>query len=116
MIVGAGPVGLTLALDLAWRGIDVVVERRCDGEPPRIRSNHVSARSMEIFRRLGAAKAMREAGLPADYPNDIAFRTTPADIARPGPVGDAVRARLDPRPRQLRDQQRERWLFLRRAV
>jgi len=81
LIVGAGPVGLTLALDLAWRGIDVVViERRCDGEPPRIRSNHVSARSMEIFRRLGAAKALREAGLPADYPNDVAFRTTVTGI------------------------------------
>ena len=29
LIVGAGPVGLTLAIDLAWRGIDVtVVETR----------------------------------------------------------------------------------------
>jgi 2-polyprenyl-6-methoxyphenol hydroxylase-like FAD-dependent oxidoreductase len=77
LIVGAGPVGLTLALDLAWRGIDVlVVEQRRADEPPRIRSNHVSARSMEIFRRLGMAKALRESGLPADYPNDVAFRTT----------------------------------------
>ena len=25
LIVGAGPVGLTLAMDLAWRGVDVVV-------------------------------------------------------------------------------------------
>jgi len=25
LIVGAGPVGLTLAIDLAWRGIDVTV-------------------------------------------------------------------------------------------
>lgn len=81
LIVGAGPVGLTLALDLAWRGINViVVERRHVGEPPRIRSNHVSARSMEIFRRLGVAKALREAGLPADYPNDVAFRTTVTGI------------------------------------
>src|SRR5436190_11574438 len=81
LIVGAGPVGLTLALDLAWRGIDViVVERRRPGEPPRIRSNHVSARSMEIFRRLGVAKPLRDAGLPADYPNDVAFRTTVTGI------------------------------------
>src|SRR5262245_7065701 len=77
LIVGAGPVGLTLALDLAWRGADVIVtELRHAGEPPRIRSNHTSARSMEIFRRLGVAKALREAGLPADYPNDVAYRTT----------------------------------------
>ena len=26
---------------------------------------------MEIFRRLGVAKKVREARLPADYPNDI---------------------------------------------
>jgi 2-polyprenyl-6-methoxyphenol hydroxylase-like FAD-dependent oxidoreductase len=81
LIVGAGPVGLTVALDLAWRGIDViVVERRRAGEPPRIRSNHVAARSMEIFRRLGIAKALRQAGLPADYPHDVAFRTAVTGI------------------------------------
>ena len=35
LIVGAGPVGLTLAIDLAWRGIDVtVVETRAAAEPP----------------------------------------------------------------------------------
>ena len=28
LIVGAGPVGMTLALDLAWRGVDVIVAER----------------------------------------------------------------------------------------
>src|SRR5215468_11270383 len=77
LIVGAGPVGLTLAIDLAWRGVDVtVIELRPAGAPPRIRSNHVSSRTMEIFRRLGIAAAVRKAGLPDDYPNDVSFRTT----------------------------------------
>ncbi|HWI79944.1 MAG TPA: FAD-dependent oxidoreductase [Ramlibacter sp.] len=77
LVVGAGPVGLTLAMDLAQRGIDVLVaEIRHRGEPPNVKSNHVSARSMEIFRRLGVATALRDAGLPADYPNDVAYRTT----------------------------------------
>jgi 2-polyprenyl-6-methoxyphenol hydroxylase-like FAD-dependent oxidoreductase len=77
LIVGAGPVGLTLALDLAQRGIDVLVaETRHRREPPNVKCNHVSARSMEIFRRLGVAQALRDAGLPADYPNDVAYRTT----------------------------------------
>ena len=81
LIVGAGPVGLTLAMDLAWRGIDVIViELRDIREPPRIRSNHVSARSMEIFRRLGVAGKLREVGLPADYSNDVSFRTTMTGI------------------------------------
>lgn len=76
LIVGGGPVGLTLALDLAWRGVAVtVVERRVPAEPPEPKCNHVAARTMEVYRRLGLARDLREAGLPADYPNDIAYRT-----------------------------------------
>jgi 2-polyprenyl-6-methoxyphenol hydroxylase-like FAD-dependent oxidoreductase len=76
LIVGAGPVGLTLAIDLAWRGIDVtVVERRAAGEPPEPKCNHVAARTMEIFRRLHLAEKVRNSGLPADYPHDISYRT-----------------------------------------
>ncbi|MEO6625594.1 MAG: FAD-dependent oxidoreductase [Burkholderiaceae bacterium] len=77
LIVGAGPVGLTLAMDLARRGVAVLMaETRHEGEPPNVKCNHVAARTMEIFRRLGVARAVRDAGLPADYPNDVAYRTT----------------------------------------
>ena len=65
-IVGGGPVGLCLAMDLAWRGIDVtVIEQRAAGEPPSVKCNHISSRTMEIFRRLGFVREVREAGLPA---------------------------------------------------
>ncbi len=68
---------MTLAMDLASRGVrTVVAELRHKGEPPNVKCNHVSARSMEIFRRLGVAKAIREAGLPAEYPNDISYRVS----------------------------------------
>jgi 2-polyprenyl-6-methoxyphenol hydroxylase-like FAD-dependent oxidoreductase len=64
-------------MDLARRGIrTVVAELRHKGEPPSVKCNHVSARSMEIFRRLGVAKALRDAGLPADYPNDVSYRVS----------------------------------------
>jgi 2-polyprenyl-6-methoxyphenol hydroxylase-like FAD-dependent oxidoreductase len=77
LIVGAGPVGLTLAIDLAWRGIKVtVVEIRPRAAPPEPKCNHVAARTMEIFRRLGIAEKVRNAGLPPDYPHDISYRTT----------------------------------------
>src|SRR6202040_469690 len=77
LIVGAGPVGLTLAIDLAWRGVDVtVVETRARAAPPEPKCNHVAARTMEIFRRLGLAEKVRNSGLPADYPHDIVYRTT----------------------------------------
>ena len=36
-IVGGGPVGLALAMDLAWRGIEVLVaEQRPAGEAPSV--------------------------------------------------------------------------------
>ena len=78
LVVGGGPVGTTLAMDLAWRGIDVMVAGAARGadEPPSVKCNHVAARTMEMFRRLGVAQQVRDAGLPADYANDIAFRTT----------------------------------------
>jgi 2-polyprenyl-6-methoxyphenol hydroxylase-like FAD-dependent oxidoreductase len=77
LVVGGGPVGTTLAMDLAWRGIDVtVLEQRRRDEPPSVKCNHVAARSMEVFRRLGVVQAVRDTGLPADFPNDISFRTT----------------------------------------
>jgi 2-polyprenyl-6-methoxyphenol hydroxylase-like FAD-dependent oxidoreductase len=75
-IVGGGPVGLCLAMDLAWRGIDVtVIEQRYAGEPPSVKCNHIASRTMETFRRLGFVREIRDAGLPHDYPNDVVFRT-----------------------------------------
>lgn len=77
LVVGAGPVGLTLAMDLQSRGARVVVaETRRFAEPPSVKCNHVAARTMERFRRLGVAAKLRAAGLPADYPNDVVFRTS----------------------------------------
>ena len=93
-IVGAGPVGLTLATDLAQRGHSVVVlEARHRGEPPSVKCNHVAARTMEQFRRLGVAGAVRHAGLPRDYPNDVAFGTsvTGSEFARIRIPGRATR-------------------------
>jgi 2-polyprenyl-6-methoxyphenol hydroxylase-like FAD-dependent oxidoreductase len=78
-------VGLTLAAALGRRGIDTIVaERRPREESASVKANHVSARSMEIFRRLGVADAVRAVGLPDDYPHDVAFRTatTGTEFAR----------------------------------
>ena len=57
LVVGAGPVGMTLALCLARRGISsTVVEMRPAGALPDVKCNHISARSMELFRALGVVR------------------------------------------------------------
>src|SRR6185312_9817745 len=74
LIAGGGPVGLTLAMDLASRGIDAtVLETRRAGEPPNVKCNQVSARSMEIFRRLGLADKIRNTGLPPEFRIDVSL-------------------------------------------
>ncbi|MFJ3651634.1 FAD-dependent monooxygenase [Streptomyces murinus] len=66
LVVGGGPVGLALSCLLSGQGVDhVLVESRpAVSRHPRARG--VSARSMEIFRRLGLENAVRAAGLPAE--------------------------------------------------
>jgi len=75
LIAGGGPVGTTLALDLAWRGVtSILVEQRLEA-PPNPKCNTTNARSMEHFRRLGCADGIRRAGLPLDRPTDVVYAT-----------------------------------------
>lgn len=76
LVVGAGPAGLTLAIDLAQRGVACHVVEAAEERGVNPRCNTTSARSMEIFRRLGIADDIRRAGLPEDYPTSIQYRTT----------------------------------------
>src|SRR5882724_7534894 len=76
LVVGAGPVGLSLAIELGLRGISVtlVEQRSRTGAQPRAKTTNV--RSMQHMRRWGIADALRAAApLPADYPTDIVFAT-----------------------------------------
>ena len=67
LIVGGGPVGMTMALCLAQRGIaSYLVELRAAETLPDVKCNHISARSMELFRSLGISQDLRAAGLPVD--------------------------------------------------
>lgn len=71
LIVGAGPVGLTLALALGRRGVRcTLIEKKAAPEflPKMERCN---ARTMEIFRRMGLAEKVRAAGLAPDVPMDV---------------------------------------------
>jgi len=76
LIVGAGPVGLALAIELGLRAVRCVVIEQHDrvGYNPRAKLTNV--RSREILRRWGIADELRRASsLPPDYPADIVFAT-----------------------------------------
>jgi 3-(3-hydroxy-phenyl)propionate hydroxylase len=63
VVVGAGPVGLATAIDLAQRGIDVVLVDDDDSLSSGSRAICFSKRSLDIFDRLGCGEAMVEKGV-----------------------------------------------------
>ena len=84
LIVGGGPSGLMLANELGLRQVPCLL---VDAKPSTAfnpQANATQARTMEHFRRLGFAHEVRERGLPADHPTDIAYftRFTTHELAR----------------------------------
>ena len=76
LIVGAGPVGLALAIELGHRSIPCLLIERNDrvGYAPRAKTTNV--RTREHFRRWGIADQLRAASpLGMDYPSNVVFCT-----------------------------------------
>jgi 2-polyprenyl-6-methoxyphenol hydroxylase-like FAD-dependent oxidoreductase len=71
LIVGGGPVGLTLAIDLGKRGVRATLIEQKEAPQFLPKMERCNARTMEIFRRMGIAERVRAAGLPADVPMDV---------------------------------------------
>ena len=76
LIAGAGPVGLSLAIELAYRGIHCLVVEQTDGSVEFPTTNLANTRTVEHLRRWGIADKMRfESGYPTDYPRNYVFIT-----------------------------------------
>ena len=76
LIVGAGPAGLALAIELGQRGVPCLVIERNDrvGYAPRAKTTNV--RTREHLRRWGIAERLRAASpLGLDYPSNVCFVT-----------------------------------------
>lgn len=71
LIVGAGPVGMTLAIDLGQRGVDCILIEKKEQPAFLPKMERVNARSMEIYQRMGLAERIRSAGLPRHVPMDV---------------------------------------------
>jgi 2-polyprenyl-6-methoxyphenol hydroxylase-like FAD-dependent oxidoreductase len=76
IIVGAGPVGLTLAIDLGLRGVRCILLEQKDAPQFLPKMERCNARTMEIYRRLGIAQKVRDAGFPRDVPMDVFIVTS----------------------------------------
>jgi 2-polyprenyl-6-methoxyphenol hydroxylase-like FAD-dependent oxidoreductase len=110
LIVGGGPVGLALALDLGWRGVEclLVDELERDGYRTHPRANLINSRTMEFCRRWGVAARVKEVGTPPGYPHTAMYLTSMrghliARIERPEHGGDKQIA-FTPEPPQRCNQ------------
>jgi 2-polyprenyl-6-methoxyphenol hydroxylase-like FAD-dependent oxidoreductase len=105
LTAGAGPVGLSLAIELAYRGIRCLVVEQSDGSVEFPTTNLANTRTVEHLRRWGIADRMRfESGYPTDYPRNYLFvtRMDGYEIARfdhPGNGDPAARSPYSPEGR-----------------
>jgi 2-polyprenyl-6-methoxyphenol hydroxylase-like FAD-dependent oxidoreductase len=76
LIVGAGPIGLGLALDLALRGQQSIVVEQDTGHQVRAKAAFLSERTMEFCRRWRIVDRVAHAGFPNDYPVNMVFCTS----------------------------------------
>ncbi|MGV9245578.1 FAD-dependent oxidoreductase [Streptomyces sp. NPDC003710] len=72
LVVGAGPSGLTLGIDLGRRGVNALVVERADRLFPGSRGKGIQPRTMEVFDDLGVLEAVRAAG--GAYPVGMIWR------------------------------------------
>ena len=80
VVIGGGPVGLSLAMELRYHGVGcAVIEPRTSVSAVRPRAKTTSARTMELFRRWGFAERIRaRAPIPVSWSSDVVFCTAAA--------------------------------------
>jgi len=73
LICGGGPVGLTLAIALSRQGVSSIVVNDRTETTSHPKLDVVNCRSMEIYRQLGLADKIRDAGNPRTANQYVAF-------------------------------------------
>lgn len=71
VIAGAGPVGLTLAIDLGRRGVRCLLIERNRTTAPYPKMDRSNARTMEFYRRIGIVDRVRALGYPPEIPMNV---------------------------------------------
>lgn len=97
IVAGAGPVGLTMIIELGRRGISTMIMERDPTTAPWPKMDRSNARTMEIFRRMGIVDRVRALGYPGDNPMDVFLVRTmnePPIATIPFPSVDEKRAQV----------------------
>ncbi|OWT54835.1 FAD-dependent monooxygenase [Candidimonas nitroreducens] len=76
LIVGGGPVGLAMSIDLSRRGVRSVLLEQGNGTIEHPRTGLVAIRTMEAFRMWGISEQVRACGFPEDYDLSMVFCTS----------------------------------------
>lgn len=76
LVVGGGPVGLTLAADLGWRGRACILLEQTDGKINQPKMDQVGIRTMEYCRRWGIVDWVEASPYVRDYPQDNVYLTS----------------------------------------
>lgn len=100
VVVGAGPVGLSVALQLGREGAKVRVLERRPTHSHLPRAHVANSRSMEIFRGWGLSEELRADALPREMTQAFGWVTTlrSEEFARLENVDEALRDRITPEP------------------
>lgn len=90
LICGAGAAGLTLAIDLARRGVPFRLIEKLDRPFSGSRGKGIQPRSQEVFEDLGVLDRIVAAGgvypPPREYHHDGSYTDTPFEIEPPTPA------------------------------
>ena len=74
--MGSGPAGLTAAVLLADLGVRAVLFERNPSTTDHPRAHVVNTRTMEIFRQIGIADAVRAAGISDEACARVGLQTS----------------------------------------
>ncbi|HEY9280148.1 MAG TPA: FAD-dependent monooxygenase [Eoetvoesiella sp.] len=76
LVIGGGPVGLSLAGDLGWRGRSCELIEQGDGSIWQPKMDGVGVRTMEFCRRWGIVSDVEASPYKRDYPQDNVYLTS----------------------------------------
>jgi 2-polyprenyl-6-methoxyphenol hydroxylase-like FAD-dependent oxidoreductase len=107
IVAGAGPVGLSLAIDLGRRGVRCLIMERHPTTLPWPKMDRSNARTMEFYRRLGIADLVRALGYPADNPMDVFLTTRLSDP----PIAVLKYPSVAERRKQIAESANGEWLL-----